>query len=210
MGVAGGEGIAAATLGRISASCRTAGWMAGDRTVKRILPLLMLLLVASCSPSNKGSASSAPEDEKYDQALEYYTLTHAPGADPNRPADGPRGRPTSEIDVRTARRLLTLQEAIRAWRHEKPDRRVAVKDHKEVERLLERVFDDPISRSRMVVKTYDLKLCEGITYQFYNKNRGFVCVLFYDRGPRLQAGLDLYLFKHDGTWEIVYRTDWIG
>ena len=194
----------------VSASCKIADWMAGDRIVKRILPLLMLLLVASCKSSNTGAAKSAPEDVKYNQALEYYTLTHVPGLDPNRPADGLRGRPTSDIDARTAARLRVLQEAIRAWQREKPDRRVAVKDRKEIEQIVQRVFDDPVSRARMVVKTYDLKLCEGITYQFYNKNRCFACVLFYNRGPRLQAGLDLYLFKHDGKWEIVYRVDWIS
>lgn len=177
--------------------------------MKRILPLLMLWLVASCSPSNKGK--SAPEDEKYNQALEYYTLTHRQGADANDPTGKPREKPMSEIDRATGKRLLTLQEAIRAWRQEEPDRRgAAVKDRKEVEQIVKRVFDDPVSRARMVVKTYDLKLCEGITYQFYNKNRCFACVLFYDRGPRLQAGLDLYLFKHNGQWEIVLRTDWIG
>jgi len=184
--------------------------MTGDRIVKRILPLLAALLAASCSSSNKGPAESAPEDEKYNQTLEYYTLTHAPGADPNRPAAKPRGRPTSEIDRQTAGRLLTLQAAIRAWRQEKPDARVTVKDRKEIQRIVQRVFEDPVSRARMIIKTYDLKLCERITYQFYNKNRCFVCVLFYDRGPRIQAGLDLYLFKHNGKWEIVYRTDWIG
>jgi hypothetical protein len=177
--------------------------------MRRILPLLIFLLVASCSPSNKGSTKSAPEDVKYNQALEYYALTHAPGTDPNRPAESLRGRPTSEMDLQTAGKLVILRDAIRAWRHETPDRRVAVKDRKAVERLLEQVFDDPVSRSRMVVKTYDLKLCEGITYRFYNKTRGLVSVMFYDRGPNLQAGLDLYLFKHDGKWKIVYRVDWI-
>ncbi len=165
----------------------------------------MLLLVASCNSSNR-TGKSVPEDEKYNQALEYYTLTHAPGMDPNRPAN----RPSGLVDARTVRRLVTLQEAIRAWRQEKPDAHVAVKDRKEIERIVDRVFEDPVSRARMVVKTYDLKLCEGITYQFHNKNRCFASVLFYDRGPRMQAGLDLYFFKHDGKWEIVYRVDWIG
>lgn len=169
----------------------------------------MLLLVASCSSSNKGSASTA-EDVKYNQALEYYTLTHASATDANGPADRPRVRRVSEVDAQTAQKLASLRDAIRTWRHEQPDRRVAVKDQKEVRRLVEGVFADPVSRSRMVVKTYDLKLCEGITSQFFNKNRAFVNVMFYDRGPRMQAGLDLYLFKHDGKWEIVYRVDWLS
>lgn len=178
--------------------------------MKRIVPLLTILLVASCGSANKGKAKSAPKDEKYDQALEYYTLTHVPGVDPNRPAIMPRGRSAAEFDRGTAAKLATLQAAIRAWRQEEPDARVAVADRKEVERILNRVFEDPVSRSRMIMKTYDLKLCEGISSRFYNKNRCFVCVLFYDRGPKTQAGLDLYLFKHDGKWTIVYRVDWIS
>jgi len=181
--------------------------------VKRVLPVLMALLIASCNSLNQGSAGkgqSAPQDEKYDQALEYYTLTHEQGVDSNGQASRPREKPVSEIDRETAARLPTLQEAIRAWRSEKPDSHVAGKDKKEVEQIVEGLFLEPASRSRMVIKTYDLKLCEQVTYQFYNKNRCFANVMFYDRGPRIQAGLDLYLFKHNGKWEIVYRIDWIG
>jgi hypothetical protein len=181
--------------------------------VRRIVPVLVVLLVASCGPLNNGSAKKgqpAPQDEKYDQALEYYTLTHMQGADANDPNGKRREKPFSEISRQTAKRLLTLQEAIRAWRLEKPDARVAAKDEKEIDRIVDDIFQDPVSRTRMVVKTYDLKLCEGVKHQFYNKNRCFVSVLFYDRGPRMQAGLDLYLFKYKGKWEIVLRTDWIG
>jgi hypothetical protein len=187
--------------------------MAGDRIVKRIGPVLMALLVASCNSLNQDSAGkgqSAPQDERYSQALEYYALTHEQETDPNGQTSKPRGKPVSEIDPQTAGRLVTLQEAIRAWRLEKPDSHVAGNDKKEVERIVEGLFQEPASRSRMVVKTYDLKLCERVTYQFYSKNRCFANVMFYDRGPRIQAGLDLYLFKHNGKWEIVYRTDWIG
>jgi hypothetical protein len=181
--------------------------------VRRIVPILAVLLVASCGPLNNGSARKgqpAPQDEKYERALEYFTLTHLQGADANDPAGRPREKPSSTIDRQTAKRLLTLQEGIRAWRSEKPDARVAGKDEKEIDRIIDQLFEDPASRARMVVKTYDLKLCEGVKRQFYNKNRCFVGVLFYDRGPRMQAGLDLYLFKYKGRWEIVFRTDWIG
>ncbi len=34
--------------------------------------------------------------------------------------------------------------------------------------------------------------------------------MFFDRGPTAQAGLDVYLFKYEGTWEIIHRTDWIN
>lgn len=181
--------------------------------MKRIVPVLVALLVASCSSLEKGSAGkgqSAAQDEKYNQALEYYTLTNEQGVDPNGPTGRPRGRPGSEVDMRTARRLRNLQEAVRAWRVEKPDARVPRKEREEMERLVERVFQDPASRARMVIKTCELKSCERVSYQFYNKNRCFVGVMFYDRGPRIQAGLDLYVFKHKGQWEIVYRVDWIG
>lgn len=181
--------------------------------MKRIVPVLGMLLVVSCSPLNNGSArkgQSAPQDEKYDQVLEYYTLTHMQGPDANDPTGKPREKPIAQINRQTAKRLLTLQEAIRAWRLERPDARVAVKDEKEIKRLVDDIFQDPVSRTRMVVKTYDLKMCERVKHQFYNKNRCFVSILFYDRGPRMQAGLDLYLFKYRDKWEIVLRTDWIG
>jgi hypothetical protein len=187
--------------------------MIGDRIVKWIVPVLAALLVTSCESANRDSAGkgqSAPQDEKYSQALEYYTLTHEPGVDPTSPLREQRARPVSEIDRQTAARLLTLQKGIRGWRLEKPDARVASKDKKAVKQIVESLFQEPVSRSRMVVKTYDLKLCERVTYQFYNKNRCFINVMLYDRGPRTQAGLDLYLFKHSGRWEIVYRIDWIG
>ncbi|MBN1507274.1 MAG: hypothetical protein JW955_10535 [Sedimentisphaerales bacterium] len=181
--------------------------------MKCILLVLVAMLVASCESANRSSADkgqSAPRDEKYSQALEYYTLTHEQGVDPTSPLKELREKPASEIDRQTATRLLTLQEAIRGWRLEAPDSRVAGKDKREVRQIVESLFEEPVSRSRMVVKTYDLKMCERVTYQFYNKSRCFVNVMFYDRGPRIQAGLDLYLFKHDGGWLIVYRTDWIG
>lgn len=167
----------------------------------------------SCSPLNNGAAKkkqSAPTDEKYDQAMEYFKLTHVQGPDANDPAGRPRERPSIDIDRPTARRLLTLREAIRAWRLETPDTRVANKDEKEIDRVIDDIFQDPMSRTRMVVKTYDRKLCQAVKPQFYNKNRCFVGILFYDRGPRMQAGLDLYLFNYKGKWEIVFRTDWIG
>jgi hypothetical protein len=185
--------------------------MAGDQIVKRILPVLMALLASSCSSVENGSARKgqpAPTDERYNQALEYYTLTHE--QDPSRPTDRPREKAYSQIDKETAKRLLALQEALKAWREEKPDTRVAAKDRKEVAQIVEGVFQDPASRARMVVKTYDLTVCDRVTQQFHNKNRCFANVMFFDRGPRMRAGVDLYLFKHQGRWEIVYRTDWIG
>ena len=188
--------------------------MAGEQTVKRILPLLAALLVASCSSSEKGPAGKgqvAAQDEKYDQALEYYALTHEPGADANDLTDGkPRSRQASEIDPQTARRMLSLQEAIRSWRIEKPDAGVPGKDRKAVKDLVERVFQDPASRGRMVIKTCELKLCEKVSYRFYSKNRCLVSITFYNRGPTIQAGLDLYLFKHKDRWQVVHRVDWIG
>jgi len=182
--------------------------------VKRVLPVLMALLVASCSSSEKGSAGKgqpAAQDEKYDQALEYYTLTHGQEGDPNGLAGGrSRGGRAPELDRQTAKRMLSLQQAMRDWRLEKPDARVASKDRQAAEQIVERVFRDPVSRGQMVIKTYDLKLCEKVSYQFYNKNRCLVNVVFYNRGPMIQAGLDLYLFKYKDQWQIVHRVDWIG
>jgi hypothetical protein len=188
--------------------------MTGDQIVKRVLPVLMTLLVASCSSSEKGSAGKgqpAARDEKYDQALEYYTLTHGQEGDPNGLAgDGSRGRRAPALDRQTARRMLNLQQAMRDWRLDKPDARVASRDREAAEQIVERVFRDPASRSQMVIKTYDLKLCEKVSYQFHNKNRCLVNVVFYNRGPMIQAGLDLYLFKDKDQWRIVHREDWIG
>ncbi len=182
--------------------------------MNRILLLSMALLIASCNSPDKGSAGKgqvAAQDEKYDQALEYYTLTHEPSADPNDSTGGKlRSKQASEIDPQTARRMLSLQEAMLSWRTEKPDTRVAGKDREAVKDLVERVFQDPASRGRMVIKTYDLKLCEKVSYRFYNKNRCLVSVVFYNRGPMIQAGLDLYLFKYKDKWEVVHRVDWIG
>jgi hypothetical protein len=202
------------TMAMVSKEHGTAGWMAtGDRIVKCVLPVLVALLAASCDSLGQNSArkgKSAPQDEKLNQAAEYYTLTHEQSVDLTSPLWEQRDKPVSEIDRQTAARLLVLQEAIRGWRLEKPDSQVAGKDKKTVEQIVESLFQEPASRSRMVVKTYDLNLCERVTYQFYNKNRCFINVMFYDRGPRIQAGLDLYLFKHNGKWEVVYRIDWIG
>ena len=188
--------------------------MTGDQTVKRVLPVLMALLAASCSSSEKGSARKgqpAAQDEKYDQALEYYTLTRGREGDPNGlAAGGSRGRRASALDRQTARRMLILQQAMRDWGQERPDARVASRDREAAEWIVERVFRDPVSRNQMVIKTYDLKLCEKVSYQFYNKNRCVVNVVFYNRGPMIQAGLDLYLFKYKDRWEIVHRVDWIG
>jgi len=182
--------------------------------VKCILPVLIILLVASCSSSEKGSArkgQAAAQDERYEQALEYYTLTHGREGDSNSPASGTSGgRTTPRLDRQTAKRMLILQQAMRDWRQEKPDVRVASKDREAAERIVERVFQDPASRNQMVIKTYDLKLCEKVSYQFYNKNRCVVNVVFYNRGPMIQAGLDLYLFRYKDRWEIVHRVDWIG
>jgi hypothetical protein len=186
--------------------------MAGDRIVKRTLPVLVLLLVASCSSSQKGSAGkgqSDPQDEKYNQALEYYTLTHKLGTDPNSPIDGLHTRPASGLDKQTARRMVSLLEGLRAWRAETPDAHVPHKDQEEMERLVELVFQDPMSRGQMVIKTYELKMCERVAYQFYNKNRCLVSVTFYNRGPMIQAGLDLYAFKYNDRWQLIHRADWI-
>jgi hypothetical protein len=180
--------------------------------VKRTLPVLVVLLLASCNSSEKGAAGKGPsdaQDEKYNQALEYYTLTHDPSADPNSPP-GTRGRFTAVFDARTAKHMMSLQQAMKSWRLEKPDARVPRKDQEAVEQIVQRTFQDPMSRAQMVVKTYDLKLCEKVAYQFYNKNRCIVNIMFYNRGPMIQAGLDLYLFKYKDRWEIAYRVDWIG
>jgi len=180
--------------------------------VKHILPVLVVLLAASCGSSQKGSArkgQSEPQDEKYNQALEYYTLTRKLGVDPNSPADSLRSRHASEMDKQTAKRIVTLLEGLRSWRVETPDARVPRKDQQEMERILEFVFQDPVSRGQMVIKTYDLKMCEQVAYQFYNKNRCLVSVTFYNRGPMIQGGLDLYAFKHEGRWVIIHRVDWL-
>lgn len=180
--------------------------------MKHILPVLVVLFVASCGSSQKGSAGkgqSDPQDARYNQALEYYTLTRKLGVDPNSPVDGLHTRPTSGLDKQTGKRMVSLLEGLRAWRVETPDARVARSDQQEMERLVEFVFQDPMSRGQMVIKTYDLKMCERVAYQFYNKNRCLVSVTFYNRGPMIQAGLDLYAFKHEGQWVIIHRVDWI-
>jgi hypothetical protein len=186
--------------------------VAGDRIVKRVLPVLVVFLIASCNSSQKGSAGkgqSDPQDEKYNQALEYYTLTHKLGTDANSPVDGLHTRPTSGLDKQTGKRMVSLLEGLRAWRVETPDARVPRKDQEEMERLVEFVFQDPMSRGQMVIKTYDLKMCERVAYQFYNRNRCLVSVTFYNRGPMIQAGLDLYAFKYKDRWELIHRADWI-
>jgi len=187
-------------------------WMAGDRNVKRILPVLAVLLVMSCSSSQKGSAGKGQpdsQDQKYNQALEYYTLTHKLGTDPNKPIDGLYTRPALGLDKQTGKRMVSLLEALRAWGMETPDTHVPHKDQEEMERLVELVFHDPMSRSQMVIKTYELKMCERVTYQFYNKNRCLVSITFYNRGPMIQAGLDLYAFKYNDRWQLIHRADWI-
>jgi hypothetical protein len=177
--------------------------MVGDRIVKRIALLLPALFIASCSPSGTtATKGQLPEDEKYNQALEYYTLTQ--GADPNCPAD------SREAAMQRARRIQELKAALRTWQQETTDKRVAAKDREEVRRILEDLFRDPVARQSMTIKTRDLDQCEQVTIQFYNRNRAVVSVMFYNRGPTAQAGLDLYLFKHEGQWRIVHRVDWIA
>jgi len=187
------------------------GWTSGDRIVRHMLPLLTILLIASChSVDSARKGQSTPQDVKYNQALDYYTLTHEEQGDPNGPQGRRRWKQASEIDAQTAVRLLDLQQAVEAWKDEKPDNRVAGKDRRDIAKIIEDLFDDPASRARMVLKTCDLKECERVTTHFYNKNRCFVRIMFYDKGPRTQAGLDVYLFKHEGAWEIIHRTDWIN
>ena len=180
--------------------------------MKRILPVLVVFVVASCNSSQNGSArkgESAPQEEKYNQALEYYALTRKLGTDPNKPIDGLHTRSASGLDKQTARRMVSLLESLRAWGMETPDARVPRKDQQEMERLVELVFQDPMSRGQMVIKTYDLKMCERVVYRFYNENRCLVSVMFYNRGPMIQAGLDLYAFKYQDRWELIHRADWI-
>jgi hypothetical protein len=180
--------------------------------VGRVLLLCMALLAASCGPLGGGSArkSQAAEDEKYNQALEYFASTHESTGDPNHPIDTQREKPVSRIDEATAQRLFYLQGMLRAWRAEKPDTRVAGRDRQEIDRIIDGLFQDPASRARMVIKTRGLDLCEKVTVQFHNKNRCYVGIMFYDRGTAGQAGLDLYLFKYEGNWQLIYRVDWIG
>lgn len=186
--------------------------MAGDRIVRYVLLLWVALLVASCSPlgGSAGKGRDAPVDEKYNEALEYFTLTHESTGDPNHPIDAQREKPVSRIDRPTAQRLLSLQGALKAWRTEKPDSHVAGRDRREINEIIERLFENAASRDRMVVKTWDLKICEKVTIQFHNKNRCYAGIMFYDRGGAGQAGLDLYLFKYEGDWQLIYRVDWIG
>lgn len=173
--------------------------------MRRILPLLTVVLIASCDSTDSAKkGQSAPLDVKYNQALEYFTLTHEEQGGQR------RWKQASEIDAETARRLLDLQQAVEAWANEKADTRVAGKDRRDIAQIIEDLFDDPASRMRMVLKTCDLEECERVTTRFYNKNRCFVRVMFYDRGVMAQAGLDVYLFKYEGVWEIIHRTDWIN
>ncbi len=181
------------------------GWISGDRIVRRILPLLTVVLIASCDSTDSAKkGQAAPPDVKYNQALEYYTLTH------EEQGGRRRWKQVSQIDAETARRLLELQRAVEAWQDEKADTRVVGKDRRDIAQIIEDLFDDPASRMRMVLKTCDLEECERVITRFYNKNRCFVRVMFFDRGPTAQAGLDVYLFKYEGTWEIIHRTDWIN
>lgn len=181
--------------------------------MKRIIPALVALLVISCGSSQKRPVEgeqAASQDAKYEQAVEYYTLTHGREGDSNALASAPRGKRGPTLDRQTAKRMLTLQQAMRDWKQETPDTRVPRADREAVEQVVQRVFQDPRSRSQMVVKTYDLKMCEKVSYQFYNGNRCLVNVMFYNRGPMIQAGVDLYLFRDKDQWQIVHRVDWIG
>jgi hypothetical protein len=181
--------------------------------VKLILPLFAVLLVASCSaPDGSSAPKSGPsaEDVKFSQAMEYFTLRHEKPADADTPMYRWREKRASEVDKQTAQRIAYLQEALKSWRYEMTDVDVSTKDRRSIGGIIEAVFRDPASRSRMTVKTWDLKLCERMAVHFPNKNRCVATIMFYDRGPTGQAGIDLYFLKYQGQWELIYRVDWIN
>jgi hypothetical protein len=181
--------------------------------VKLILSLFAVLLVASCNFPNGHSATTngpSPDNEKFSQAMEYYTLTHEKPANADVPMRQWREKRPSQVDKQTAQRIVYLQEALQSWRREMVDASVTDKDRRSVGAIIEAVFRDPVSRSRMAVKTWDLKLCEGMTVHFPSKNRCVASIMFYDRGPAGQAGIDLYFLKYQGQWLLVYRVDWIN
>jgi hypothetical protein len=181
--------------------------------VKLILPLFAVLLIASCNSTGGNSTRKdgpSPEDEKFSQAMEYYTLTHEKPANADTPMSQWREKLASQVDKQTAQRIAYLQEALQSWRRETVDARVTDKDRRSIGAIIEAVFRDPVSRSRMAVKTWDLKLCERMAVRFPGKNRCVASIMFYDRGPAGQAGIDLYLLKYEGRWELIYRVDWIN
>ncbi|OHB67535.1 MAG: hypothetical protein A2Y77_12535 [Planctomycetes bacterium RBG_13_62_9] len=49
----------------------------------------------------------------------------------------------------------------------------------------------------------------GTAICVYSKTRCFARLLTGDDGPLAQQGLDLYLFKHEGRWEVLMPGKWI-
>ena len=183
--------------------------MAGDEAVRHGLLLLTgLLLVTSCSSTAK-RGSPAPQDVSYNEAMEFYTLVYERPGYLDALWEKQRAGTSSEAEMETLRRYVQLEDAIEAWPKGTPDARVVARDRKDINGIIEQLFEDPASRAQMVLKTYDLDVCERVVVQFFNRNRCFVSVLFYDRGPTVQAGVNVYLFTREGKWTILHRSDWI-
>jgi len=187
--------------------------MTRDYTMRRILPVLMALLITSCNSTQKAPATkeqSALCDQRFEEAVEYYTLQHE-----SRPAvatlrEKQEDGSLSESEEGILRRIRHLRESLLGWgRDESRESIVDAKDCRDVYRIVDDALRNPPS-DRWLFAPADRASSVRTSVSFLCGNRCHVCLLSHDNGPMAQAGLDVFLIKIKGKWGAIYWQDWIS
>lgn len=96
------------------------------------------------------------------------------------------------------------------WPEEEEDKEVLQKDMDAVKKRIDRFYSNPEVRSSLFSPCQDLESCQSVRYKFLRKTRCYVKITHYDYGPLNSAGVDVYLLKINGKWEILTYSKWIS
>jgi hypothetical protein len=184
--------------------------------MKRFVVLLAVVALTSCTRHLEDDATvvdnpvaedepAASLDQRYCDALEYYTLVHEHGIRII-PLIGicDKGDGT-EVEEQLVSKLEELYVSMDDWTKEPADSVVAPEDKEGAIRVAEAAYRALRPKWRIP----SLERWPNVTISFWNGNRCVVDIV-ERKGALAGAGVVFHLLKHEGQWIVVRTNEWIS